>query len=110
MKIVFRAIVAFAFIAFTITSFAADGSKLKPPPGARVAIVVFEDLECPTCAVVYPKVWDAAKAHNVAVVLHDYPLANHAWSFEAAVYARYFDTKSQQLGNDFRGYIYKNQQ
>ena len=102
-----------AFVAsmlFSAVSFAADGSKLKPPPGARVAIVVFEDLECPTCAAVYPKVWEAGKTHNVAVVLHDYPLANHPWSFDAAVYARYFDTKSQQLGNDFRGYIYKNQQ
>jgi len=90
-------------------SFAADGSSLKPPPGARVAIVVFEDLECPTCAVAYPLVWDAAKAHNVPVVLHDFPLAMHPWSFEAAVYARYFDTKSQKLGDDFRGYIFKNQ-
>ncbi len=90
-------------------SFAADGSSLKPPPGARVAIVVFEDLECPTCAVAYPMVWEAAKAHNVPVVLHDFPLAMHPWSFDAAVYARYFDTKSQKLGDDFRGYIFKNQ-
>lgn len=88
---------------------AADGSSLKPPPGARVAIVVFEDLECPSCATAYPMVWEAAKAHNVQVMLHDFPLDKHPWSFEAAVYARYFDTKSQKLGDDFRGYIYKNQ-
>src|SRR5689334_8417833 len=88
---------------------AADGSSLKPPPGARVAIVVFEDLECPRCALAYPQVWEAAKAHNVPVVLHDFPLQMHPWSFDAAVYARYFDTKSQKLGDDFRGYIYKNQ-
>src|SRR5215467_4353261 len=109
MKMFSRTFFAFALIAFTITSFAADGSKLKPPPGARVAIVVFEDLECGSCAAAYPQVWAAAKAQNVPVVLHDYPLAIHPWSFDAAVYARYFDTKSQQLGNDFRGYIYKNQ-
>ena len=30
-----------------VASRAADGSQLKPPPGARVAIVMFEDLECP---------------------------------------------------------------
>src|SRR5215467_2860631 len=88
---------------------AADGSSLKPPPGARVAIVVFEDLECPSCATAYPMVWDAAKAHNVPVMLRDFPLDKHPWSFDAAVFARYFDTKSQKLGEDFRGYIYKNQ-
>jgi len=91
------------------TSRAADGSQLKPPPGARVAIVVFEDLECPSCATAYPMVWEAAKAHNVPVMLRDFPLAKHPWSFDAAVFARYFDTKSPKLGEDFRGYIYKNQ-
>jgi protein-disulfide isomerase len=89
---------------------AADGSSLKPPPGARVAIVVFEDLECPDCARAYPVVWDAAKKHNIPVVLHDFPLQMHPWSFDAAVFARYFDTKSQKLGDDFRGFIFQNQQ
>jgi protein-disulfide isomerase len=98
-----------AIAVFPVASFAADGSSLKPPPGARVAIVVFEDLECPRCALAYPQVWDAAKAHNVPVMLHDFPLQMHPWSFDAAVYARYFDTKSQKLGDDFRGYIFKNQ-
>ncbi len=99
---------AFALTLFS-AAFAADGSSLKPPPGARAAIVVFEDLECPNCALVYPQLWEAAKRYNVPVVLHDYPLSNHPWSFDAAVFARFFDTKSQKLGDDFRGYIYKNQ-
>lgn len=90
-------------------SHAADGSQLKPPPGARVAIVMFEDLECPDCARAYPVVWDAARKHNIPVVLHDFPLQAHPWSFDAAVFARYFDTKSEKLGDDFRGYIFKNQ-
>jgi protein-disulfide isomerase len=98
-----------AIAVFPVASFGADGSSLKPPPGARVAIVVFEDLECPRCALAYPQVWEAAKAHNVPVVLHDFPLSMHPWSFDAAVFARYFDTKSQKLGDDFRGYIFKNQ-
>ena len=109
MKLFSSAVTAFAFIAFAITSFAADGSSFKPPAGARVAIVVFEDLQCPSCATAYPLVWEAAKAHNVPVMLHDFPLSAHPWSFDAAVFARYFDTKSQKLGDDFRGYIYKNQ-
>src|SRR6476660_660575 len=90
-------------------SHAADGSQLKPPPGARAAIVMFEDLECPDCARAYPVVWEAAKKHNIPVVLHDFPLQAHPWSFDAAVFARYFDTKSEKLGDDFRGYIFKNQ-
>lgn len=97
-----------AFI-LAMTCSAADGSSLKPPPGAKVAVVVFEDLQCPDCARWYPVVWETATAHKVPVVLHDFPLPMHNWSLDAAVYARYFDTKSQKLGDDFRGYIYKNQ-
>src|SRR4029077_8005989 len=91
---------------------AADASILKPPPGARVAIVMFEDLECPDCANAYPVVWEAANAHKIPVVLHDFPLPRHNWSFEAAVWARYFDSQDTQeikLGNEFRGYAYTNQ-
>ena len=108
-KIFFHIAAWLAVAVFPVASFGADGSSLKPPPGARVAIVVFEDLECPSCATAYPMVWEAAKAHNVPVMLHDFPLAKHPWSFDAAVFARYFDTKSQKLGDDFRGYIFKNQ-
>lgn len=103
------------FILFTVmalgaASFAADASTLKTPPGAKVAIVMFEDLQCPDCARAYPMIWETATAHKIPVVLHDYPLPMHNWSFDAAVYARFFDTKSQKVGDDFRGYIYKNQQ
>ena len=102
-----------AWLALALTpaaSRAADGSSLKPPPGTRVAIVMFEDMECPDCARAYPVVWEAAKKHNIPVVLHDFPLQMHPWSFDAAVFARYFDSKSQKLGDDFRGFIFQNQQ
>ena len=99
----------FAVLALCVTGFSADASSLKPPPGAKVAIVMFEDLECPDCARAYPVVWEQAKAHHIPVVLHDFPLSKHPWSFDAAVYARFFDTKSEKMGEDFRGYIYKNQ-
>jgi len=98
-----------AIIALGLAAQAADGSSLKPPPGARVAIVMFEDLECPDCARAYPLVRETANAHQVPVVLRDFPLAHHLWSFDAAVFARYFDTKSEKLGNDFRGFIFQNQ-
>ena len=109
-----RAISKSIFVLFTVLSmaglaFAADASSLKPPPGAKVALVVFEDLQCPDCARAYPVVWEAANAHHIPVVLHDFPLPMHNWSFEAAVWARFFDTKSINVGNDFRRFIYSNQ-
>src|SRR5436305_14956054 len=97
-----------AVLSLASLSFAADASSLKPPPGTKVAIQMFEDLECPDCARAYPVVWEAARAHGIPVVLHDFPLPKHNWSFDAAVFARFFDTKSEKLGNDFRGYIYQN--
>ena len=33
----------------------------------------------------------------------------HNWSFQAAVNARYFDTKSKKLGDDYRLFIFANQ-
>ncbi len=109
MKTLIRAFAALAIAALTIPTYAADGSSLKPPPGARAAIVMFEDLECPDCSRAYPVVWETANSHKVPVVLHDFPLQGHPWSFDAAVYARFFDTKSEKLGNDFRGFIFSNQ-
>jgi protein-disulfide isomerase len=96
-------------LALSGTGFSADASSLKPPPGAKVAIVMFEDLECPDCSRAFPVVHEAANAHHIPVVLHDFPLSKHPWSFEAAVNARFFDTKSKKLGDEFRGYIYQNQ-
>jgi protein-disulfide isomerase len=70
---------------------------------------MFEDLQCPECARAYPLVWDAATAHKIPVVLHDFPLPRHNWAFEAAVWARYFDQTSINLGNEFRKFLYLNQ-
>jgi Thioredoxin len=90
--------------------FGADASSLKPPPGAKVAIVMFEDMECPSCAFNYPMVEEAGRSHHVPVLLRDFPLGpSHPWSFDAAVWARFFDTKSDALGRDFRAFIFKNQ-
>src|ERR1700686_5643135 len=82
---------------------------LRPPKGATVAIVVFEDLESPDCRRAAPLVQEAAKTYKIPVVRHDFPLPFHKWSFDAAVIARYFDTHSKQLGNQFRDYIFEHQ-
>jgi protein-disulfide isomerase len=82
---------------------------LKPPKGAQVAIVVFEDLECPDCRRAAPLVQEAAKTYKIPVVRHDFPLPFHKWSFDAAVIARYFDARSKQLGTQYRDYIFEHQ-
>src|SRR6202049_2748953 len=82
---------------------------LRPPKGATVAIVVFEDLQCPDCRRAAPLVEEAARTYKIPVVRHDFPLPMHNWSYDAAIIARYFDTRSKQLGNDFRDYIFLHQ-
>jgi protein-disulfide isomerase len=82
---------------------------LRPPKGAQVAIVVFEDLQCPQCRRVAPILEQASKTYKIPLVRHDFPLPMHNWSYEAAVMARYFDETSKALGNEFRDYIFSNQ-
>ena len=84
-------------------------SILRPPKGAQVAIVVFEDLQCPQCRRVAPILKEAARTYKIPLVRHDFPLPMHNWSYDAAVMARYFDATSKTLGNDFRDYIFSNQ-
>jgi protein-disulfide isomerase len=80
-----------------------------PPKGSQVAIVVFEDLQCPSCRHMSPLVQQASKTYKIPVVWHDFPLPMHNWSYQAAVFARYFDTHSKELGNQYRDYIFENQ-
>ncbi len=86
-----------------------DPSALKPPPGAHVAIVEFEDLECPDCARANPLLKEAAAKYNIPWERHDFPLPFHAWSMQAAVNARWFDTKSKKLGDEYRDEVFENQ-
>jgi len=87
-----------------------DPSALKPPAGARVAIVEFEDMECPDCARANPLLREAAEKYKIPWVRHDFPLPQHAWSFQAAVNARWFDEKAgKKVGDEYRDAIFANQ-
>lgn len=86
-----------------------DPAALKPPAGAHVAIVEFEDMECPDCGRANPLLKEAAAKYDIPWVRHDFPLPFHAWSFQAAVNARWFDTKSKKLGDDYRDAVFANQ-
>ena len=86
-----------------------DASALKPPAGARVALVEFEDMECPDCGRANPLLKEAAAKYKIPLVRHDFPLPMHAWSFNAAVNARWFDTHSKALGDEYRDQVFANQ-
>lgn len=87
-----------------------DTSTLKPPAGVRVAILEFQDLECPACAHAFPIVHQAAAHYNIPLYEKDFPLRQHIWSFDAAVWARYLQDKvSAKVGDDYRGAIFAQQ-
>ncbi len=86
-----------------------DPAALRPPAGARVAIVEFEDMECPDCANANPLLREAAAKYNIPWARHDFPLPFHAWSTQAAINARWFDTKSKKLGDDYRDAVFASQ-
>lgn len=108
---VISCVVFLAALSATIGAAAQDtvDSVFRPPKGAQVAIVVFEDLQCPMCSRTAPLVEQASKTYKIPVVRHDFPLPMHNWSYQAAIMARYFDTHSKALGNEFRDYIFANQ-
>jgi len=76
---------------------------LKPPAGAKVAVIVFEDLGCPSCAANHPTELAVVEQTHVPLVRYDFPFKEHVWTFEGAVCARYIqDHISPKLAGDFR--------
>ena len=106
----FLFIAALAVLGFLPLASAQDlSSVLKPPKGAPVALVVFEDLQCPMCARTAPLLQKAVEQYKIPLIVYDFPLPMHNWSYQAALYARYFDSHAKPLGYEFRDYIYQNQ-
>ncbi|MGP0021715.1 MAG: DsbA family protein [Candidatus Sulfotelmatobacter sp.] len=110
-RLVVLSLVSMIALAGAVRAAAQDtvDTVFHPPKGAQVAIVVFEDLECPMCRRTAPLVEQASKTYKIPVIRHDFPLPLHPWSYQAAVMARYFDTHSKAMGNEFRDYIFENQ-
>jgi hypothetical protein len=104
----------FLFLLATAAAHAQAGaapgaSALKPPPGVRVAIVEWDDLQCPACANANPILRQAAAKYGIPWIRHDLLIPYHNWSQSAAVNARWFDTKSSALGNQYRDEVFANQ-
>ena len=98
-------------VLLSLPGFAEDVPEaLRPPKGATMAIVVFEDLQCPSCGRTAPQLVQASRTYKIPLVQHDFPLPAHNWSFDAAVLARYFDTHaSKEIGDEFRATVFAHQ-
>lgn len=84
-----------------------DTSMIKPPPGAKVAIYEFEDLECPACAAAHPIVMAAVEHYKLPFIRKDFPLPLHIWSTDAAIWARYLQDKvSPSVAADYRTAVF----
>ncbi len=87
-----------------------DTSILRPSPGQKVAILVFEDMECPACAASHPVELQAAAQYHVPIDRYDFPLQMHVWSRDAAVFARYLQDKvNPELAGQYRTDLFKQQ-
>ena len=87
-----------------------DTSMLQPPPGATVAIIEWEDLECPYCAHAFPLVQAAVKRYKIPLVRYDIHIPSHMWSHEAALYARYLEDRvSPELATEYRREVFASQ-
>lgn len=109
-RLFLRLMLPACLVLFCLPAFADDVPEaLRPPKGAQVAIVVFEDLQCPSCGLKAPLLVQASRTYKIPLVQHDFPLPGHNWSFEAAVLARYFDTHSKDIGAEFRETVFAHQ-
>lgn len=103
------ALVAAASLAHAEVTNVLDSSALHPPAGARVAIVEFDDLECPACAHANPTLKAAADKYHIPWIRHDSLIPGHVWSRNAAVYARWFDAQGHGLGDAYRDAVFASQ-
>ena len=79
----------------------------KPPAGSKLAILEWQDLECPACAHAFPFVHAASGQYKIPLVEYDFLIPGHIWSHQAALYARYLKDKvSPDLATDYRRQVF----
>jgi protein-disulfide isomerase len=89
-----------------------DGHLIEGTPASAVRVVIYEDLQCPDCAVfrdmldrdLLPKY-----KGKVAFEHRDFPLAKHAWARRASILSQYFATLKPELAVEYRKWIMRNQ-
>lgn len=87
-----------------------DTSMLKPPPGEKIALIEWEDLECPACAHAFPFVHQALSHYHIPYVRYDFLIPSHVWSHQAALFARYMQDKiAPDFAEDYRRQVFSSQ-
>ena len=87
-----------------------DTSSFKPPAGAKVAVIEYEDLECPACARAFPSVHAAIAHYHLPIEEFDFQIPSHTWSHDAAIFAHYLKAKvSPEIAEDFRRQTFASQ-
>ena len=87
-----------------------DTSSLKPPAGSKVAVIEYEDLECPACAHAFPIVHAAVNHYHIPIEEYDFQIPSHHWSHEAAIFSHYLKAKvSPELAEEFRREVFASQ-
>ena len=66
-------------------------------------------MECPVCGKENPLIKAAATSYKIPWARHDFIIPYHAWSTNGAISARWFDTKSKALGDEYRDQVFANQ-
>jgi protein-disulfide isomerase len=83
----------------------AEQRLVEGNPDSAVRVIVFEDLQCPDCAI-FRQMLDEKLlpkyAAKVAFEHRDFPLARHAWARKAAIAARFFEETGAELAVRYR--------
>jgi protein-disulfide isomerase len=87
-----------------------DTSMFKPPAGAKVAVLEWEDLTCPACSHAYPIVHAAVAHYGIPLAEKDFLLGGPHEMLgdrEAAIWSRYLHDKvSPQKADEYRAAVF----
>ncbi|MBE7158617.1 MAG: thioredoxin domain-containing protein [Rhodospirillales bacterium] len=87
-----------------------DTSSFKPPAGAKVAVIEYEDLQCPACAHAFPMVHAAVSHYHIPIEENDFQIPGHPWSHDGAIFAHYLKAKvSPEIAEQFRREVFASQ-
>jgi protein-disulfide isomerase len=86
---------------------AADQHLVEGAAQSPVRVLIYEDLQCPDCAVFHNMLETQLLPRYASTVRfehRDFPLAKHAWARKAAIAARFFEEAKPGLGLEYRKY------
>jgi len=89
------------------------GRPWRGAASPKVTIIVFDDFQCPYCAMMYRSLFaDGLKEYNdrVRIILKDFPLFEiHPWAKRAAIDSNCLAEQSHDAYWDFSDYVHLNQ-